>query len=66
MIADVEVLLKKARSMGAAFRFEGDVVVVSAPHPLPSGLNLGTATGGTRGGHRFVGINCYYQGRWGL
>ena len=38
MTADVEGLLKKARSMGADFRFDGDVVVVSAPQPLPSGL----------------------------
>jgi len=38
MRSDVEGLLKKARSMGADFRFEGDVVVVSAAQPLPSAL----------------------------
>ena len=38
MTIEVEELLKKARSMGADFCFEGDVVVVSAPRPLPSTL----------------------------
>ena len=31
-------LIKKACSMGAAFWFDGDAVVVSAPCPLPSEL----------------------------
>ena len=38
MTADAEGLLKKARSMGAEFRFDGDVVLVSAPRPLPDEL----------------------------
>lgn len=33
-----EKLLREARSQGADFRFDGDVVMVSAPRPLPSGL----------------------------
>ena len=33
-----EELLREARSLGAAFRFEGDKVVVSAPLPLPGDL----------------------------
>ncbi|MDA1129628.1 MAG: hypothetical protein O2913_13180 [Chloroflexi bacterium] len=38
MTAVAEGLLKKARSMGADFRFDGGVVVVSAPRPLPDEL----------------------------
>ena len=33
-----EELIKKARSMGADFRFDGDAVVVRAPRPLPGEL----------------------------
>jgi hypothetical protein len=35
MTTVAESLLKKARSMGADFRFDGHVVVVSALRPLP-------------------------------
>ena len=38
MTISAEGLLKKARSMGAEFRFDGDAVVVSAPRPLPGEL----------------------------
>ena len=38
MTAVAEGLLRKARSMGADFRFNGDAVVVSAQFPLPSEL----------------------------
>ena len=38
MTSAAEGLLKKARSMGADFRFDGDAVVVSAPRPLPGEL----------------------------
>ena len=38
MTISAEGLLKKARSMGADFHFDGDAVVVSAPWPLPGEL----------------------------
>ena len=38
MTTVAESLLKKARSMGAGFRFNGDAVMVSAPCPLPREL----------------------------
>ena len=38
MTISAEGLLKKARSMGADFHFDGIAVVVSAPRPLPGEL----------------------------
>ncbi len=38
MTISAEGLLKKARSMGADFHFDGNVVIVSAPRPLPDNL----------------------------